>query len=289
MLNFKEWIVNESKFMQLDKDQQEDVDLIADKILKIVISKSRVEEDLYDLYTRTFIKKVLVGEIKRKDGRRPVPVYLHDYGDNNVVAYYNPKTDEIVMNVRSLSVFRDNRHFFINTNGRKIPSIVNALSHETIHAIDPKLNPQIINPENRAKKASEKKQFFSQGNVSSYYKSPEEFDAYGMGILSDIKVGFHDTDEQYKSRIISVLEEFLRTGNYDMTSNIINRNDYEALMHWKTKPTLWRKFQQRLFNLLQELKKEKAAQAQRQAPAAPAQTAQTGMNAQKTLSAKTPK
>jgi len=289
MLNFKEWIVNESKFMQLDKDQQEDVYLIADKILKIVISKSRVEEDLYDLYTRTFIKKVLVGEIKRKDGRRPVPVYLHDYGDNNVVAYYNPKTDEIVMNVRSLSVFRDNRNFFINTNGRKIPSIVNALSHETIHAIDPKLNPQIINPENRAKKASEKKQFFSQGNVSSYYKSPEEFDAYGMGILSDIKVRFHDTDEQYKSRIISVLEEFLRTGNYDMTSNIINRNDYEALMHWKTKPTLWRKFQQRLFNLLQELKKEKAAQAQRQAPAAPAQTAQTGMNAQKTLSAKTPK
>jgi hypothetical protein len=41
-----------------------------------------------------------------------------------------------------------------------------------------------------------------------------------------------------------------------MTSNIINRNDYEALMHWKTKPTLWRKFQQRLFNLLQELKSE---------------------------------
>jgi hypothetical protein len=259
MLNFKKWMISESKFMQLDKDQQEDVYLIADKILKIVISKSRVEEDLYDLYTRTFIKKVLVGEIKRKDGRRPVPVYLHDYGDNNVVAYYNPKTDEIVMNVRSLSVFRDNRNFFINTNGRKIPSIVNALSHETIHAIDPKLNPQIINPENRAKKTSEKKQFFSQGNVSSYYKSPEEFDAYGMGILSNIKVRFYDTDEQYKSTIISVLEEFLRTGNYDMTSNIINRNDYEALMHWKTKPTLWRKFQQRLFNLLQELKKEQTA------------------------------
>ena len=34
---------------------------LADKILKIVISKSS-EEDLYDLYTRTFIKKVLVGE-----------------------------------------------------------------------------------------------------------------------------------------------------------------------------------------------------------------------------------
>ena len=66
MLNFKKWMINESKFMQLDKDQQEDVYLVADKILKIVISKSS-EEDLYDLYTRTFVKKVLVGEIKRKD------------------------------------------------------------------------------------------------------------------------------------------------------------------------------------------------------------------------------
>jgi len=38
MLNFKKWMINESKFMQLDKDQQEDVYLVADKILKIVIS-----------------------------------------------------------------------------------------------------------------------------------------------------------------------------------------------------------------------------------------------------------
>jgi hypothetical protein len=29
-----------------------------------------------------------------------------------------------------------------------------------------------------------------------------------------------------------------------------------AINYWKTKPTLWRKFQQRLFNLLQELKSE---------------------------------
>ena len=64
MLNFKEWIVNESKFMQLDKDQQEDINLIADKMLEIAMTNS--EEDYY--------KKILAGEIRRTDGRRPIPV-----------------------------------------------------------------------------------------------------------------------------------------------------------------------------------------------------------------------
>ena len=60
MLNFKKWMISESKFMQLDKDQQDDVNLIADKILDMVMTSP--EEDKY--------RKIFVGEITRKDGRK---------------------------------------------------------------------------------------------------------------------------------------------------------------------------------------------------------------------------
>jgi hypothetical protein len=244
MLNFKEWIVNESKFMQLDKDQQEDVDLIADKILEIVQTNSEK-----DLYVKMFYQKMLIGEIKRKDGRRPVPVYLK-HENTDTFGLYNPKEDEIIMNLKTMIKFKDRK-----LSGRQIPSIINTLSHEAIHAIDPKFNPQIINPEKMAKKASEKKQYWSQGNMPSYYKSPAEFDAYGMGIVSNIRWKFNKSDEQGKNEVISGLENLLRTGDDDII-DVISKDDYVAMLHWKTKPTLWRKFQQRLFNLLQELKSE---------------------------------
>jgi hypothetical protein len=239
MLNFKEWIVNESKFMQLDKDQQEDINLIADKMLEIAMTNS--EEDYY--------KKILAGEIRRKDGRRPIPVYLK-YEDINAFGEYNVNNDEITMNLRTIIKFKNKK-----LSGRQIPSIVNFLSHEAIHAIDPKFNPDIIEPRSAAEKAWNRQQFWSQGNKPSYYKSPAEFDAYGMGIVSNIRWKFNKSDKQGKNKVISGIENLLRTGDDDIIE-VINKDDYVAMLHWKDKPKLWRKFQKRLFNLLQDLKSE---------------------------------
>ena len=232
-------MISESKFMQLDKDQQDDVNLIADKILDMVMTSP--EEDKY--------RKIFVGEITRKDGRRSIPVYLK-YEDGNFFGEYRVDNDEIIMNSRTMIQFKNRR-----LSGRHIPSIVNMISHEAIHAIDPKFNPDIIDSHLATEKAWARQQFWSQGNKPSYYKSPAEFDAYGMGIVSNIRWKFNKSDELGKNKLISGIENYLKTGDDDII-DVINRDDYIAMLNWQDKPKLWRKFKHRLFNLMQDLKSQ---------------------------------
>jgi len=230
MLNFKKWIISESKFMQLDKDQQ-------DQIVKIAAEIGRVirREDIPQTGKK-------IAEFERKDGRKPVPIWLItptvDELDSKIAGNYLPYMNLMTINANSDIVWSKT-------------GLITLLSHEMTHAIDPKL----VKGGKYLSKVPVGYDFNKEKEISSYFKSPEEFDAYGTSIVTEIKA------YPNKQEIISQLENFLRNNDDKLLKLLkkLSSSSVAAINYWKTKPTLWRKFQQRLFNLLQELKSEQTA------------------------------
>jgi hypothetical protein len=224
MLNFKEWMISESKFMQLDKDQQDQIVKIAAEIGRVII-----REDIPQTGKK-------IAEFERKDGRKPVQIWLTkptvDGLDSKIAGNYFPYMNLMTINANSDTVWSRT-------------GLIALLSHEMTHAIDPKL----VKGGKYLSKVPVNYDFNKEKERSSYFKSPEEFDAYGTSIVTHIKA------YPNKQEIISQLESFLRNNDDKLLKNL-SSTEREAINYWKTKPTLWRKFQQRLFNLLQELKSE---------------------------------
>lgn len=70
----------------------------------------------------------------------------------------------------------------------------------------------------------------------------------GTHIAELIKAIFRNKDDAGKLEIIKVIENWLRNGGD------IPYIEPSIIEKWKTDPKLWRKFQERMYNLLSDLK-----------------------------------
>ena len=126
--------------------------------------------------------------------------------------------------------------------------------HELGHAFDPKMKSNKWKNSDRYNKLQNKAQrgiALSDEEQKSYTKEPAEFEAYGAEMAARIKIVLGNLPPEQKPIFIQQLERWLRNGGESPT---IARIDPAFIAACKTKPTLWRRCQQKLFNLIQELK-----------------------------------
>ena len=114
--------------------------------------------------------------------------------------------------------------------------------HELGHAIDTKYqSPTWVGKRHQNNPA------ITDEDKTAYAKEPVEFDAMTSHIAHIIQSQFRENGEVIKKRIIDGLTEWLKKGGdfpY-VSTDVINK--------WKTNPTLWKKFQSRVWNLVQKL------------------------------------
>lgn len=120
--------------------------------------------------------------------------------------------------------------------------------HELGHAIDTKYqSPTWVG----VSKKHQNNPAVTDIEKTAYVKEPVEFDAMGSHITYVIEKDFNENGEIVRKRIIKGLTEWLKNGGdfpY-VTTDVINK--------WQTKPTLWKKFQTRIWNLVQKLQQIK--------------------------------
>jgi hypothetical protein len=158
---------------------------------------------------------------------RKVPVYMGKYAE----AVYQKHRDAIVIPYGDLNMER----------------IKDDIQHEIGHLLDKK----ILNTKWQG--ASEKyydvvpKQELTDREKHIYVKEPVEFDAAGTHGDYLIRNNFENSDDKSKQKIIDDLKKWLKYGDSMpfFPTDLVNI--------WKTKPTLYRKFQQRVYNLVQDL------------------------------------
>ena len=122
------------------------------------------------------------------------------------------------------------------------------LMHEIGHAYDPKYKSPSW------KGLSKKYQQLPQPPITDYEKSvylkePVEFDTIGTNVAEIIKINFELANNEDKTKMINDLTDWLRK-----SSDEFPYISPEAIRTWKSRPNLWRKFQERIWNLIQELK-----------------------------------
>ena len=118
------------------------------------------------------------------------------------------------------------------------------LWHELGHAVDPKyVSPKWGGTSDRYKQDPQ-----TDVELFNYAKEPIEFDAIGTNIAYSLEKSFFSGNRQDRERMISGLETWLKTGG---EFPYISSDVFEK---WQTKPTLWKKFQSRIWNLAQKLK-----------------------------------
>jgi hypothetical protein len=116
------------------------------------------------------------------------------------------------------------------------------LLHEVGHLLDKGLNYKKQPKENPK----------TDAELTAYATNPGEFDAIGTYTAQFIKAIF-ETKRNVADRlkIIELIKNSLRQGGDD-----IPYVDPEYIKRWKTNPFLWRKFQQRMYNLLKDLEND---------------------------------
>lgn len=136
--------------------------------------------------------------------------------------------------------------------------VTNLISHEITHALDPKLQSsaykqQVIPKVNKILAAQRLAGPEGDGlDDDGYENLPHEFDAFGGGIANSIRRQYTSLNAQEKPVFLQELETWLRNGGDPPRSIPIGNTG--NIYTWQSKPTLWRKFQQRMYNLIQELK-----------------------------------
>lgn len=215
MSSFKIWF--ESKFTPIPSE-------VIDSLKKLVDEKivPRIE----------FLKKVTYANAKMKVGE----LFIH----NNNVSIYVGKIQ--------FAHYDNEKKIIIVPYDDDKNKIFQNLLHEIGHAYDHKYTSPNWNG------LSDKYQNLPQPPITDYEKSvyvkePVEFDTIGTNIAEVIKTNFKLANNKDKVRIITDLTNWLRKSNDEFPYI-----SPETIQSWKSKPTLWRKFQERIWNLIQELK-----------------------------------
>lgn len=263
--------IKESKPIKLDKSVFPQIDKIFN------IFKSYNNEETKE-YLKNGGKPIKLDRIKF-DNRynfkfNGVTVWLHYKDNEDTLATYSSVNGTIGININS-------------DIGSKESIFKNALHHELIHAVDPKLNRKKVSNSYYEKQAKKYNKDVSSLDYTKYLKQPAEFDAWSSSYISDIENALEKLPEEDKKQLRSSLRIFINYllkssreyTNLALTDNIINSiasemsnsigkdlyvindlgfngDEYPTgifmgnLIHYLSKPSLFKKYVQRLATLL---------------------------------------
>ena len=226
LMKFQQWL--ESNFVQIPEDA-----LYA--LQRLVARKNNVQF-LLSLQRRGFPKYQL-GNISINNN--PVNVFLQRLPHAQYI--HSPDASQ---NAEILLPYHGNAR-----------ETMDDILHELGHASDPKMLSDRLRLSDRYQKVEKKLQQGeprTEEEEKSYLKEPVEFDAIGADFVVRVWRRFNDMAEpDQKQTFIQDIEQWLRTGGNPPDACYLPQN---LLAAWQSKPTLWRKFQQRLFNLAQQLR-----------------------------------
>ena len=200
-MNFRLWM--ESKFLRLPTETKQAIDALVTNILQ-------------GKKTSGIMGSIVIS------GRK-IPVISKNLPSDIIAQYASPP--EIIF---------INDEIFINGTSRN--ALKDAISHEAIHPLDPKMNL----PHKTTIPGS-----------PEYYNSRIEFDAYGSQIEMALKRKFYNKQTPIQSRLkeLNDLKNSLRTGKGRDT-------DKPPFSIWKTNPYLWKKFRQKLFTTITDIEQD---------------------------------
>lgn len=198
--------------------------------------------------------------LKFKDlSNNPINVSIGYYNDPKDVAGGRMDTRKDVMLI-NLAFFGDKEDFLYFGE------------HELVHAMDPKVRDVEIYGKMYAKKGAEPE----GAGTSKYLKSPWEFDAFTAPLINKIKANLdkYGDKKEYTKDILQMFSD-LRTKDvravaedkkyrplaYFFTKRKVTKKDWpkvyaefydelERIKTWITKPTLYKKFLQRLYTTI---------------------------------------
>jgi hypothetical protein len=168
---------------------------------------------------------------------------------------FKVKVGSIVVNGRDVLVYigKTKSHYDVTTNrifvsySDDVQEIAKTILHELGHAVDPKLvSSRWVGTS--AKFDGVNYPPVTDAEKAIYVKELTEFDAMGTQLSRMIKAHFEISNISDKQKMISDLKGWLRRGDDNFPYV-----EPDVIRKWKSKPTLWRKFQLRLWNLIQEL------------------------------------
>lgn len=264
-------VLRESKPIKLDKSVFPQID----KIFKIFKYYNNEETKEYLKNGGNSIKLDLIKFDNRYNFKfNGVTVWLGYRENEDLLATYSSVNGTISININS-------------DIGSKESIFKNALHHELIHAVDPKLNRKKVSNSYYEKQAKKYDKDVSSLNYTKYLKQPAEFDAWSSSYISDIESALEKLPEEDKKQLKSSLRIFINHllkssreyTNIILTDDIIDSIALEmsssigkdlyvindlgfdgdekptgifmgSVIHYLSKPSLFKKYVQRLATLL---------------------------------------
>jgi hypothetical protein len=123
------------------------------------------------------------------------------------------------------------------------------IEHELIHIIDPKVNDEDLSDKLYTKYGADPSKGPKQ--ISKYFKSPWEFDAYSTNIIKAFKkaVGKNPENRKMSYDFVSDVKNMESHKSYRKWHGWMSDNGirgFRFLQRWKEKPTMWKQFLKRM-------------------------------------------
>lgn len=153
--------------------------------------------------------------------------------------------------------YQKNRNAIVIPYGDDLdkPHILDRIRYNVRHEIGHILDMKVLQPEFTAKDNEKYKELLNKPVLTDvekirYSKFPVEVDAVGTEFDSIIKDNFTNADYESKLKIIEEIKKWIKYGGDNLPFF-----QPEVVRAWRTKPTLYRKFQKKVYNLVQDLEK----------------------------------
>ena len=218
--------LKESKFTSIPKDELNSLEKF---IKQINLTKIRI-------YRKNGVSGIKIGDIKVLG--RDMPVYMGNY----VESQYKKRKD-------------NQEECIVIPYGDDLdkPNILDRIKYNMTHEIGHILDMKVLHPEFTAKDNARYKELLTKPVLTDveklfYSKFPPEVDATGTEFDSIVKDNFINIDYESKLKTIEEIKKWIKYGGDNLPFF-----DPESVRAWRTRPTLYRKFQKKVYNLVQEL------------------------------------
>lgn len=191
------------------------------------------------------LKKIKLGLVsvnqKSQGEQRFIPIYAYDKslipGHFQSKAHYNDDWKAIFFDIKTLE-------------SGSATQLAQVAMHELTHAIDPKQNSKYkISPTENYRELPEGSPF----KYARYVKDAREFDAAGGEVYYLIASKLKHLSNKEATDLLANIQNWLKVGG--KTPELLDSFGLTKRFEiWKTRPTLWRRFKLRLYDLIQTLK-----------------------------------
>jgi hypothetical protein len=224
MWNGVEKYLKESKFKSIPQDELNSLDNL---IKQINLVKLRIYRNNKVSGTKIGLVRVSGTDIPVYIGRYAEAQYRKYKSGYSIVVPYGDDLDE--------------------------SSVVERIRNDIYHEIGHILDIKVSHPEFTAKNNERYKELLEKPELTDaeklfYSKFPPEVDAIGTQFDSVVRDNFKNVDYKSKLKVIEKIKEWLKYSGDNLPFF-----QPEVVRAWRTKPTLYRKFQKKVYNLVQEL------------------------------------